>query len=283
MRHGFLLVDKPLGPTSHDIVAIARKFLSERSIGHIGTLDPAASGLMVLGVGSKALKVIELFSGLSKEYVAEITLGKVSTTYDCDGVLETVELKPGWQMPDEIGVRRMLEERFVGTVSQKPPAHSAVHIDGQRAYDLARQGKIVEMQPRQVTIDECTIMSYNYPNLTLKVRCGSGTYIRSLAHDLGEALRCGAYLSGLRRTKVGDWKVEDAVQTDAINWTDVVPLKIILEKFTKLELTDAEWEDIKHGRTIKQAIDKEAFAWHQELPVALLTPCPGGCRPRKVL
>ncbi len=283
MRHGFLLVDKPKGPTSHDIVAMARKALSERSIGHIGTLDPAATGLMVLGVGSKALKVIELFSGLSKEYVADITLGKISTTYDGEGVIEVVNLKPGWPMPDEIGVRRMLEERFVGTVSQKPPAHSAVHVDGQRAYDLARQGKIVEMEARQVTIDECSIMSYSYPELTLNVRCGSGTYIRSLAHDLGQALRCGGYLSGLRRTKVGEWKVEDAVQTDAINWTDVVPLKIILEKFTKLDLSDAEWEDIKHGRTIKQPIDKETFGWHQELPVALLTPCPGGCRPRKVL
>ena len=283
MRHGFLLIDKPTGPTSHSAVGTVRRQLSERDIGHLGTLDPAASGLLVLAVGSKALKVIELFSNLPKEYDAEVTFGAVSTTYDAEGVIEQVQTKPGWEQPTEEQIRRVILDRFTGTVSQVPPAFSAVHVNGRRAHELARAGKEVEMPTREIQIEKCNITHYAYPSLSLHVRCGSGTYIRSLAHDLGQHMRCGAYLSGLRRTKVGDWSVDHAVAPDRAAWTDVIPLKEILAGYPKIELTDKEWDDVRHGRMIGQTIENQTFAWHNDLPVALMTPKEGGCRPRKVL
>lgn len=283
MRHGFLLIDKPKGPTSHDIVQSVRRRLPERDVGHIGTLDPAATGLMVLAVGSKALKVIEFFTHLSKEYLAEVTFGAVSTTYDAEGVIEPVTRKPGVPEPDHMALRRMIDDRFVGNVAQRPPAHSAVHIGGKRAYELARAGGVVSMPERTVRIDACTIVSFEYPTAVLKVACGSGTYIRSLAHDLGETLRCGGYLSTLRRTKVGDWSVENAVQPEDAVWTDVIPLKDVLKHLPGIEITAAEMEDVKHGRSIARAIETDTFAWFDGLPVAVLTTANGRVRPRKVL
>lgn len=283
MRHGFLLIDKPVGITSHTGVAIVRRRLSEKDIGHIGTLDPAASGLLVLAVGAKALKVIELFEGLSKEYRAEIVFGKTSTTYDSEGVIEDVKLKPGVEQPTDSQIKKLIDERFTGKIAQTPPAYSAVHVNGQRAYDLARQGKHVQLQARTVQIEQCAIVDYAYPLLTLDVRCGSGTYIRSLAHDLGQALRCGGYLSALRRTRVGEWSVESAKSPDEAAWTDVMPLKDILTDFPRIDLNDGEWENIRHGRSIDQRIMSGTFGWHEDLPVALLVPTETGCRPRKVL
>lgn len=283
MRHGFLLIDKPTGPTSHDAVQTVRRTLPEKSAGHIGTLDPGASGLLVLAVGAKALKVIEFFGGLSKEYIAEITFGAVSSTYDADGVIETVTPKAGWVEPDAVMLRRAITERFIGSISQVPPAHSAVHVDGKRAYALARKGIEVTMKARTVRIDACEVINYNFPHATLRVSCGSGTYIRSLAHDLGEMLRCGGYLSALRRTKVGEWDVADAVAPEKATWTNVLPLKEVLNNLPKLELNAAEMEDIRHGRAIKRTIEQETFAWFEDLPVAVLLPAGANARPRKVL
>ncbi len=271
MRHGFLLIDKPAGPTSHDIVAIVRRTLSERSVGHLGTLDPAASGLLVLAVGAKALKAIELFMGLSKEYVAGVTLGKVSTTYDQDGRIEDFPIKPGVPEPEIETVLRLIRERFVGKIRQAPPAHSAVHIDGERAYEKARRGEEVVMPEREVTIESCEVESFAYPNLKLRVRCGSGTYIRSLANDLGAALRTGGYLTGLRRTKVGEWQVEQAVAPEAIGWTKVTPMKEVLKSLPGIDLTDEQMAEIKQGRDIHASIEiPNTVAWHGGLPVALL-------------
>lgn len=283
MRHGFLLIDKPTGISSHAAVSIVRKRLSEKDIGHLGTLDPAASGLLVLAVGAKALKVIELFDGLSKVYRASITLGRVSSTYDKEGIIEEVTLKPGCDIPTDSQIHKLLVERFTGKISQVPPVFSAVHINGQRAYDLARQGKQFELQARTVQIEEVTIESYTYPEIVLNVRCGSGTYIRSLAHDLGQALHCGGYLSDLCRTLVGAWSLDDAVHPDLATWTDIIPLKEILADFHRIDLEDKEWEDIRHGRSIRKTIAGTTFAWFNDLPVALLTPTENGCRARKVL
>lgn len=283
MRHGFLLIDKPVGPTSHDCVQAVRKRLHERSIGHLGTLDPQASGLLVLAVGAKALKVLEFFMGAGKEYIADITLGSISSTYDSDGVIEQVTLKPGVSIPDLLQIRMLLEERFTGSVSQVPPAHSAIHVEGKRAYELARQGSLVELPARTVHIGACAIESFDYPKLTLRISCSSGTYIRSLAHDVGQMLRCGAYLSGLRRTKVGEWNVEHAVKPDDANWTDVLPLKDTLMRLPGLEITADEWEDIRHGRCIERNAKSDTIAWFEGLPVAVLVTTDKGTRPRKVL
>jgi tRNA pseudouridine55 synthase len=198
-------------------------------------------------------------------------------------VIEEVTMKPGCDIPTDSQIRKLLDERFTGKISQVPPAFSAVHVNGQRAYDLAREGKQFELQARTVQIEKSTIIEYSYPRLVLDIQCGSGTYIRSLAHDLGQALHCGGYLAALRRTKVGEWSVENAKSPDDATWTDITPLKDILGDFPGIELSDAQWEDIKHGRTIQQLIEHQTFAWHQDLPVALLTPVAGGCRPRKVL
>lgn len=270
MRHGFLLIDKPTGITSHDAVGIVRKILGERSIGHLGTLDPEASGLLVLAVGKKALKVVEFFSDLQKQYEAEVTLGAVSTTYDREGVIEQIPNKAGWEIPETGTVQRIIQDRFIGNISQVPPAFSAVHVGGERAYRKAQRGIGVNIPPRDVEIHKCDVLSFNYPKLMLRVDCGSGTYIRSLANDLGESLRCGGYLSALRRTKVGEWSVDHAKKPELAAWNDVIPLKDILESFPKVELTADEAEDVRHGRVIEREVDGVAFGWFEGLPICQL-------------
>jgi tRNA pseudouridine55 synthase len=276
MRHGFLLVDKPAGMTSHDVVAIARRVLGEKSIGHLGTLDPAATGLLVLAVGKKALKVVHLFNDLRKQYEAEVTLGAVSTTYDRDGVIEQIAPRAGWEIPDEVVVRRLIADRFIGKVRQVPPAHSAIKIGGQRAYVAARQGKQVDMPEREIQIDRCDVITYAFPMLTLRVDCGSGTYIRSLAHDLGALLYCGGYLSALRRTEVGEWTVAKAVPPKEVQWTDVTPLKEVLKDFPRRDLTASDFEELQFGRNIEAEVQPGTIGWLDDLPVALLIPAPDG-------
>lgn len=286
MRHGFLLIHKPVGPSSHDAVAQVRAVLNESKIGHLGTLDPAAEGLLVLAVGAKALKVVELFSDLPKEYEALVRLGATSTTYDREGVIERWTPVPGWQAPDELAVRSMISNRFVGKIQQVPPAHSAIKIGGERAYRKARQGRGVNIPPREVEISSCVITRYQYPQLHLRVACGSGTYIRSLAHDLGAVLQCGGYLEGLKRTRVGGWDIIDAVKPGQATWAKVLPLKEVLAEFPRVLLTDAQAEDIRHGRSIIHEIAPDTIGWHAGLPIAVLVPCRDGTRAsraRKVL
>lgn len=276
MRHGFLLIDKPAGITSHDAVAQTRRVLSEKSVGHLGTLDPAATGLLVIAVGKKALKVVHLFDALPKEYVADVRFGAVSTTYDREGVVTPVDPPMGWQVPEQAVVQRTIADRFIGKISQVPPAHSAISIGGQRAYALARAGKKVEMPAREVHIQECEITHYAYPDVQLRIRCGSGTYIRSLAHDLGHLLYCSGYLAALRRTKVGEWNVEHAVSPKDAKWTDVLPLKDVLKNFPRRELTEEEWQEISVGRNIEAEVEPDTIAWYQDLPVAILVPASDG-------
>lgn len=285
MRHGFILIDKPEGPTSHDVVSIVRKQLNERSVGHLGTLDPAASGLLVLAVGKKALKVVELFKDLSKEYEATVTLGAVSTTYDREGIIESIQRKPGVPEPDEKNIQNLIADYFVGKIEQVPPAFSAISIGGERAYRKMRQGQAVDLPSRTVEITACTVTSFHYPTLTLNVACGSGTYIRSLAHDLGQKLRDGGYLSGLRRTYVGDWSVDDACAPEDARWTDVIPLKEVMQSFAKIDLTADEMDDVRHGRAIERTVEPNTIAWFEDLPIAILMPSKNGdgtCGPRKV-
>ncbi len=283
MRHGFLLIDKPEGPTSHDIVAAVRRALHEQSVGHLGTLDPSAEGLLVLAVGRKALKTVELFVGLPKEYRAVITFGSVSATYDREGPIEECMRNAGVGDPDVSTIQEMIRTRFLGRIDQVPPRASAVKIGGERAYRKMRQGRSVELAARSVEISACTIVSYTYPTLTLQVSCGSGTYIRSLAHDLGQALRVGGYLFALRRTSVGDWSLEDAVTPEKCTWSDVMPLKDILSPFPKMTLNAKEYDALSHGRVIERAYEQGAIAWHEDLPVAILESKSGGVKARKVL
>jgi tRNA pseudouridine55 synthase len=214
--NGILLVDKPAGWTSHDVVSKVRNIFKKETgqkvkVGHTGTLDPFATGLLILMVGSYT-KRAEEFSKLDKTYEAEIILGSVSSTGDPEGeITEKSSYKPGLEE-----IQKVLKQ-FTGEIQQTPHKFSAIKIDGQRAYKLARAGKEVELEPRKVTIYSIENVEYNYPKLKFTAKVSSGTYIRSLAEDIGEKLGTGAYLSALRRTKVDQFSLEEAVSITESN------------------------------------------------------------------
>jgi len=219
---GHFLIDKPIGPTSHDVVGRLRRITNERTIGHAGTLDPLASGLLILAVGREYTKQIDKFKNLDKVYEAEVTLGKESNTYDGEGELTAISERE----PSEQEVGDVLD-KFVGRMDQLPPIFSAKKINGQSAYKAARQGKIVELKPAAIEIKKIHLISYQYPRMAFMVEVSAGTYIRSLAHDIGERLGVGAYLSNLRRTSIGDFSVTQAIKLDEISGADdLLPGKI---------------------------------------------------------
>lgn len=210
---GYLLIDKPTGISSFGVVARVRRILSEAAgrkvkIGHTGTLDPAATGLMILVIGKYCKRAGE-FSKLDKTYEVEMTLGAISSTGDIEGEIT----KKSTQRPDETEVRMILS-KFVGNIYQTPPIYSAIKVDGQRAYKLARAGKEVKLEPRQVTIKSINGVKYEYPKLRFITEVSSGTYIRSLVEDIGAELGTGAYMSALRRTKVDHYDLKDAISVD---------------------------------------------------------------------
>lgn len=213
-EEGFrLLVDKPAGMSSFGVVARVRRALSEKSgkkkvkVGHTGTLDPFATGLLVLMVGKETKKCGELM-GLDKRYEATVRLGAFSTTGDVEGEIEEVEVAK-----DLIPNREKVEEvvrGFLGESMQKVPIFSAVKINGRRAYDLARKGEEVEMPKRKITVHDIKVVRYEWPELEIDCKVSSGTYIRALGEDIGKALGVGGYLTQLRRTEIGEMRVEDA-------------------------------------------------------------------------
>ena len=211
---GLLLIDKPAGWTSHDVVAKLRGILHTRKIGHAGTLDPFATGLLIVGVGT-GTKQLTALVGTDKTYEATARLGATSTTFDPEGtVTESSECK----VPSEEEMRHVLAS-FVGTHEQTAPAFSAKKVGGKKLYDLARKGlaHTVELPKKMVTISELRLTSYAWPFLKFRVSCSSGTYIRSLADDIGRKLGCGAYLTELRRMKVGDFDIKDAKTLEDIS------------------------------------------------------------------
>lgn len=211
---GLLLIDKPKGWTSFDVVAKVRGLmraetgLKKPKVGHTGTLDPLATGLLVLCIGSYCKRASE-FSKLDKTYEVTMKLGQTSTTGDAEGSLTGISTKK----PTSEAISATLEA-FVGEIDQVPPQFSAIKVGGQRAYKLAREGKTVKMEPRKVTIYSITNVEYEYPLVSFTSKVSSGTYIRSLVQDIGERLGTGAYMSDLRRTTVGMFVVKDAHLTD---------------------------------------------------------------------
>jgi tRNA pseudouridine55 synthase len=206
---GILLIDKPAGWTSHDVVAKIRSLLKKETgqkvkVGHAGTLDPAAMGLLVILVGSYCKRAGE-FSKLDKTYEAELILGKVSTTGDSEGEITEKSAKK----PSKEAIEQVLNG-FTGEIQQTPHKFSAMKVGGQRAYKLARADKEVVLEPRKVTIHGIEDVKYIYPKLNFTTEVSSGTYIRSLAEDIGEKLGTGAYLSALRRTKIGNFDIKDS-------------------------------------------------------------------------
>ena len=209
MIDGVLLIDKPDGMTSFGVVARVRRVLSERAgmkvkVGHTGTLDPFATGLLILCVGKETKNAMG-YTKLDKVYEATVRLGQTSTTGDPEGdVTEVNDTQPSRE-----DVEAALE-KFIGEITQRPPIFSAIKVGGQRAYDLARAGKEVEIPERQVTIHSLEVIDYTYPELKIRTHVSSGTYIRTLAEDIGKVLGTGAYCTQLRRTKVADWDVANA-------------------------------------------------------------------------
>ena len=204
-----VLIDKPTGMTSFGVVVRVRRVLTEQAgrkvkVGHTGTLDPFATGLMILVTGKKCREA-EHYTKLDKWYEAQIVLGQTSSTGDPEGELTAVSDR----RPTEAEIGAVLE-RFTGEIQQTPPVFSAIKIDGQRAYKLARQGKEVNMPSRNVTIYSLKLISYEYPYVNIRTHVSSGTYIRTLAQDIGEALGTGAYCRELRRTKIAEYDISDA-------------------------------------------------------------------------
>ena len=211
---GMLLVDKPAGITSFGVVARVRRQLTQQlgkkaKVGHTGTLDPFATGLMIIVTG-KECRNAGNYSKLDKVYEATIMLGSNSTTGDPEGEFTAVSDT----QPNKQAVETALKQ-FIGEITQRPPIFSAIKINGRRAYDLARKGEVVEMPERQVTVFSLELLDYSYPEIRIRVHVGSGTYIRTLAEDIGKVLSTGAYCSELRRTKVGEWSVVGALAIEA--------------------------------------------------------------------
>jgi tRNA pseudouridine55 synthase len=210
-------VYKPYTWTSFQIVNKVRYHLSKKygikrfKVGHAGTLDPLATGVLLLCTG-KATKRIEELQKHTKEYEAEITLGATTPSYDMEHPVDAT-------FPYEHITREMVEDtlkQFIGDIAQRPPLFSACKVDGKRAYDLARKGSDMQLEPKQIRIDNIELLEYELPKIRIRVTCGKGTYIRSLARDIGEALESGAYLSELTRTRVGEFKLTDCIKIEAI-------------------------------------------------------------------
>lgn len=206
-RHGYIVIDKPAGWTSHDVVAAVRRIVGERRVGHAGTLDPAAVGVLPVAVGL-ATRTVEYLASATKGYRAEITFGVETDSADGDG--RVISQREATSLGDA-DVRSLLAG-FLGTSLQRPPAHSAIKVGGKRLYNLARQGMPVEVAKRPVTFYQLDLLSWIPPVLTADIECAKGTYIRSLARDLGEAAGTGAYLSHLVRTRSGPFTLSDALE-----------------------------------------------------------------------
>ena len=212
---GIFAVWKPKGPTSHDIVQKVRRATGERRVGHAGTLDPLAEGILVIAVGREATKKLSEVVAKEKEYVAKVRLGMTSTTDDEEGAKEIVRVA---KKPTREEIEKVLK-KFHGIVSQMPPRYSAIKIKGKEAYKYARKGQEVELKKRSIEIKEIEVLGYRFPNLKLRVITGPGVYIRSLARDVGEKLKTGGYLAALTRTRVGEFTRRTAFRLPEISKT----------------------------------------------------------------
>lgn len=203
---GILVVDKPVGWSSMDVVRRVRSAAGWVKTGHAGSLDPLATGVVVCCVGA-ATRYVEKIMGMPKVYATQIDLSAFTETDDAEGARQDVDVS---EPPDEEMVRRVLPD-FIGDIQQVPPRYSAVHVKGQRAYKMARRGQEVELEARTVHVESIDLLAYQFPRLALEIRCGRGTYVRSMARDLGRALGTGGFLAGLRRTAVGPYDLARAV------------------------------------------------------------------------
>jgi len=260
---GVLVVDKPIGMTSHDVVQIIRRGTGIRRAGHTGTLDPRASGVLVVLIGP-AVRLSEYVSASDKRYQATIRLGSSTDTYDAEGVVTSsgsVEDITEEQFVDKL-------QNFVGEIEQVPPPYSAVKVQGRKAYEMAREGEEVELEPRKIQVYSLDLLEWDSPEAVVDVFCSSGTYVRSLANDLGTALGCGAHLVGLRRTKSGRFTLRDAVPLRRLqesftagNWYKyLIPAAEALGDWQSVELDADQVELIRHGHRVPADPGAEGWA-----------------------
>ncbi|MFV8052684.1 tRNA pseudouridine(55) synthase TruB [Mycobacterium sp. 48b] len=252
---GLVIVDKPAGMTSHDVVGRCRRLFGTRKVGHAGTLDPMATGVLVVGI-ERATKILGLLTATDKSYSATIRLGRTTTTEDAEGeVLQTVSAAhvTDDQIEDAVAALR-------GDIEQVPSAVSAIKVDGQRAYKLAREGHTVELAARPVRIDRFEVLGVRrvdeFVDVDVDVDCSSGTYIRALARDVGVTLGVGGHLTALRRTRVGRYGLDEARTLEEL--AEQARLSYSLDEaclvgFPRRDLTDAETEDTRHGRALAPA------------------------------
>ena len=248
MIDGLAVVDKPAGMTSHDVVARCRKVFGQKRVGHAGTLDPDATGVLLVGLG-QATRLLTFMSGLPKSYATDIVLGVATTTLDAAG-----EETGRWDM-SAVG-RPEVEAaaaQLTGAISQVPPMVSAVKVGGRRLHELAREGVTVERAPRPVTVHRFSVLSLSGGVVTAQIDCSSGTYIRVLAADLGSLLGGGAHVRTLRRTAVGPWPVSAAVPLDLLDASHVQPPASCLPWLPALTVSDAVAIDIGHGKVLDMA------------------------------
>ena len=241
---GLLLVDKPGGMTSHDVVDVVRRALHTRKVGHAGTLDPMATGLLVLGVG-RATRLLRFLGALPKTYQGTLRLGVETTTLDADGEV----IRESAVDADEAAVRSAMTA-LVGESVQRPPAYSAVKVGGRKLYEAARAGVELEAEPRPIRIEAFDLLSFASPDAAFRVTCSSGTYVRVLAADVGAALSCGAHLVALRRTAIGPFLVADASPPDRPAFR---PIADAVGHLPRLDLDPDEAVAASHGRPLGPA------------------------------
>src|SRR5712692_7543280 len=254
---GLILLDKPSGPTSHDMVYVVRRGSGEKRVGHAGTLDPLATGLLVMCLGP-ATRLSEYLAGKDKRYRARARLGQSTTTYDSQGDVTATSAA----IPDRPAVEVALAE-FRGAQQQIPPAFSAVKRGGQKAYELARRGQAVVLEARSIVVHTLELVDWQPPEVVLDVHCSAGAYIRSLAHDLGQRLGCGAHLTALRRTASGGLRVDQAVPLDRLqqaftrgDWRQYLrPAEWALPDWPGIQLTSEGTARVQRGQTVPAEID----------------------------
>jgi tRNA pseudouridine55 synthase len=255
---GILNINKATGMTSHDVVARVRKLLKQKRVGHAGTLDPAASGVLPICVG-QGTRVAEYLSESGKAYLAEIVFGVVTDTYDVEGaILRTADVA-------DLTLARIEQAlpHFLGQQQQMPPRYSAIKIQGQPAYKRTRAGEEIVLEPRPIEITKLEIIAWETPRLTLAVECSKGTYIRSLAYDLGEYLACGAHLGGLIRTRSGPFTITESIRLEALAKAveeDTLakylhPADEAIQQYPAILLDDPDVERVLHGNAFPDASD----------------------------
>lgn len=244
--NGLLIVDKPAGMTSHDVVAVCRRRLGERRIGHAGTLDPDATGVLVLGVG-RATRLLQFLEAHDKTYRTTVAFGAETTTQDAAGeIVATADASH--LTPDDVEAAL---EGLRGEIEQVPPMVSAVKVGGERLYAKARRGEEIDRTPRRVVVHELVLEGFAPP--TLRVRCSKGTYVRTLVHDLGRALGVGAHVATLRRTAVGSFTEQTATPLDAVSADAIRPMEDAVAGYPKREITADDARDLAHGKRIAAA------------------------------